>query len=89
MRLLARSFLPSGFLFSTLQFRSILNYFIFFASTAAREASAGCYIDFSGFSTSRVLLAQECFTNTTCVTAGTRAGPKQKTSRDSIHGADI
>jgi hypothetical protein len=31
----------------------------------------GCYIDFSGFSASRVNSAQECFLNTTCVTVDT------------------
>jgi hypothetical protein len=52
--------------------------------------AVGCYIDFSGFSTSWVTLAQECFLNTTCVTADTSGGNLTKNNKqDSIHGADI
>jgi hypothetical protein len=66
-----------------------VNIFCFFAVLLNREMTAGCYIDFSGFSTSRANLAQECFLNTTCVTAGTLSGTKTKNKQDWIHGADI
>jgi len=65
------------------------NLFSFFEVLLAREMTVGCYIDFSGFSASWVLLAQEQFLNTTCVTAGTLSGTKTKNKQDWIHGADI
>jgi hypothetical protein len=96
--------ITTGFLFSKLQICSEANFFCNFALLSRRVTAVGCYIDFSGFSTSWVNLAQECFLNTTDVTAITAAHPKtprraaaslagafkrRKTSRDCIHGADI
>jgi hypothetical protein len=52
-------------------------------------AYLGCYIDFSGFSTSRVLLAQERFLNTTCVTAGTRRRDQTKNKQGFAFMAQI
>jgi hypothetical protein len=46
-------------LFSELQICSVSNFFFDFAFSSTRERPVGCYIDFSGFSTSRVLLAQD------------------------------
>jgi hypothetical protein len=51
----------NGFLFSKLQNCSETSIFILFAMLPSRETAAGCYIDFSGFSTSRVHLAQDKF----------------------------
>jgi hypothetical protein len=62
------------------------NFFCFFAVLSAREMAVGCYIDFSGFSTSRVNLAQEEFLNTTCVTAGTSAHPRSNTGDRAFSG---
>jgi hypothetical protein len=70
----ASALITSGFLFSGLQICSDLVLFRIFALQSARADAGGCYIDFSGFSASRVLLAQERFLNTTCVTAGTNGG---------------
>jgi hypothetical protein len=50
-----------GNLFSKLQMSSAMNFFYFFAVLRSREMTAGCYIDFSGFSASRVILTQERF----------------------------
>jgi hypothetical protein len=74
----------NGFLFSKLQKSFLTNIFILFAVLPSRETAAGCYIDFSGFSTSRVLFAQECFLYTTFVTASTAAHPKQKHQQENI-----
>ena len=78
-----------GFLFSRLQISFERDIFCNFVFLSTREDAIGCYIDFSGFSTSWVRLAQECFLNTTCVTAGTLSGTKTKNKQDWIHGADI
>jgi hypothetical protein len=51
-----------------------------FETGNARAGVCGCYIVFSGFSTSGVILAQEFFLNTTCVTASTAAHPRRKPS---------
>jgi len=55
-----------GFLFSRLQISFERDIFCNFVFLSTREDAIGCYIDFSGFSTSWVRLAQECFLNTTC-----------------------
>ena len=75
-----------GNLFSKLQMSSAMNFFYFFAVLRSREMTAGCYIDFSGFSTSRANLAQEQFLNTTCVTAGTSAHPRGNTGDRAFSG---
>jgi hypothetical protein len=66
----------NGFLFSRLQIGPETNIFNFFALPHSRSTADGCYIDFSGFSASRALYAQDSFLNTTYVTAGTTANPR-------------
>jgi hypothetical protein len=60
-----------------------------FAVEGCRTGVFGCYIDFSGFSTSRVNCTQERSLYTTCVTASTARTSKTKIKQGSIHGADI
>ena len=59
-----------------------MNFFYFFAVLRSREMTAGCYIDFSGFSASRVSLTQDCFLNTTYVTADTTGTCKDAKTSD-------
>jgi hypothetical protein len=96
--------ITTGFLFSRLQMRFEQGVSKIFASQRAREDAGGCYIDFSGFSASRVILAQDKFfehnlcdrrhlgasKTKTPATAGLAATFKRRQpSRDRIHGADI
>jgi hypothetical protein len=64
-------FITSYILFNRLQICSGLNIFLDFRDLSTLFPSLGCYIDFSGFSASRVILAQDCFLYTTCVTFDT------------------
>jgi hypothetical protein len=81
--------ITSYFLFSRLQIRAGSNFFQNFAVLSSRATASGCYIDFSGFSTSRVCFAQELILYTTYVTVGTSGTFKTKIKQGSIHGADI
>jgi hypothetical protein len=65
----------------TKQFRNE-DYYFFFAVLPSRSTAAGWYIDFSGFSASRVSLTQDCFLNTTYVTADTTGTCKDAKTSD-------
>jgi len=111
-------FITSGILFNQLQICPGLNIFSDFRDLSTPFPSLGCYIDFSSFSASRVICAQDLFLYSTCVTVDTlvhplsqahrrmmtlnngsfwqhvqpqaaQVEPKQQSSRESIHGADI
>jgi hypothetical protein len=71
-------FITSPILFNGLQNGSNLNFFLVFPFLHTPISRLGCYIDFSGFTTSSLTLAQEKFLNTTCVTAGTYGGTETK-----------
>jgi hypothetical protein len=66
-----------GSLFSGLPKESVANFFKIFDAFHMFARGFGCYIEFSGFSTSRVAFTQEYFLNTTYVTADTAAHPEQ------------
>jgi hypothetical protein len=52
--------------------------FLDFTLLSTRAEALGCYIDFSGFSTSWAYLALEDFLNTNCVTASIAVHPRRQ-----------
>jgi hypothetical protein len=76
-----REHITSCFLFNQLQICPALDNFYIFRHLSTPFLSLGCYIDFSGFSASRVISAQEFFLYTTCVTVDTMAHPVTRPER--------
>jgi hypothetical protein len=74
---LAPDCITSGILFNQLQICPGLNIFSDFRDLSTPFIALGCYIDFSSFSASRVICAQEFFLNTTCVTVDTFGASSQ------------
>lgn len=82
--------LTNSFIFNKLRNRHEATFFPKFVVEAFRGEGFGCYIVFSGFSTSSGDFARKCFLYTTYVTVGTAdAFTTGKPHRKSNHGADI
>jgi hypothetical protein len=86
----AFAIITSGFIFKGLREIPRQPFFLIGQSNYVVGGIFGCYIDFSGFSASRVTYTQESPLYTTNVTVGTAgASKKRKSNRERIHGADI
>jgi hypothetical protein len=73
----AITLITNSILFSALPNCAEANFFWNFALFLSQETDSGCYIEFSGFSSSRVSCIQESILNTTYVIADTTAHPER------------